>query len=400
MGNGAAALSAARAIRRVRPDDEVTIVSQEPLPAYSPVLLPHLLEGRVSQRDVFLCERIAYREWGVRALLGRRAVALDPAARRVVLEDGSVLSYDRLLIATGSQVVRPPVPGAAQEGVHALRTLQDARALALGLQGAARVALVGGGLVSVCLAAALRRIGKQVAMVVRSRLLRGVVDEGAGAILEGRLRAMGVELRPGRRLVAISREGRRLVLELEGEALAADLVVLATGVRPNADLARGGGLCVRQGIVVDARARADREDVYAAGDVAESPDALGEGHLVNATWSNAVQQGWAAGMNMAGLPVEHRSLRANVSQALGLPFASAGALSGPEERVSRGEGWYRKLVWREGRLVGAVLVGGVEDFGALCALMRRGGRAELDGRRAALCPLTRSGPGVSPRPEG
>ncbi|MEK7848943.1 MAG: FAD-dependent oxidoreductase, partial [Chloroflexota bacterium] len=241
VGNGGAAISALRAIRSVSRSCRIALISGEDCPAYSPVLTTYYLAGSIPYRGMFLCRRDFYRRHGVRAILGDPAVAVEPEGQRVLLASGQAVPYDEVLIATGSSVAVPPIPGV--EGCLTLWTAQEARQLREQARKADRVAVVGAGLIGIQIVDALLRWGKKVALVeMQDRLLPRVMDGQSAAILKERLQAAGVDIHLSQQVREVRGQGGNKELMLSsGAVVAVGVVVFATGVRPNAGLLAGCG---------------------------------------------------------------------------------------------------------------------------------------------------------------
>ena len=377
VGNSAASLAALESIRRLDGNCPVTLVSDEPIPAYSRVMLPYFLSGE--RRDLSLRSPDYYQRMGAQTFLGRRAVRIEPGA--VVLDDDTILPFERLLVATGSHAAIPDIEGVDTPGVFPLKNMADALRIREHLNGGRQVVILGGGLICLLVVRAFRRLGFTVSILVSSdRLLSRMLDAEGSALVEQRLAEAGVRIlthTDAARIVA--RNGRvRSVITAAGDELPADIVMLAKGIRSNVELARAGGLATGRGILVDAYMRTSREGVFAAGDCAEAPDMLVRGKkTISATWFEAVAQGETAGANMLDLARPSMgSLKMNVMDTLGIAVAAIGLTEAPdaEARVltrSR-DGVYRKLVISRDRLVGAVLVGDVSEAGPIAMLIRRG----------------------------
>jgi len=241
--------------------------------------------------------------------------------------------------------------------------------------------ILGGGLICLLTVHALLKLRVSVTIAVSSdRLLTRMLDQEAAAILQRRLTDAGVRIltRTDAARIVGSNGRVRSVLTAAGEALPADLVILAKGIRPDIELARAGGLATGRGVLVDEYMRTSRPDVFAAGDCAEAPDMLLRGKTtIPGTWFEAVAQGEIAGVNM--INVSQRSpgaFKMNVMEILGIAVSSMGMIDPPESdgRVVVGarDGNYRKLVLARDRIVGAVLVGDVSEAGPIAAMIRRG----------------------------
>jgi NAD(P)H-nitrite reductase large subunit len=377
-GNGGAALNAMRAVRSVSRSHRITLISGEDCPAYSPVLTTHYLGGTIPYRKMFICNRNFYQRHGVKTMLGERVVAVEPESRRVVLVGGQAVPYDELLVATGSSVAVPPISGAGE--CLTLWSAADARRIKGVSQAAGTVAVVGAGLIGLQIVDALwRRKKKMIVIEMEDRVLPRVMDAEGAAILQELLEGAGVQLRLGQQVLEVAqRGGRKGLLLSSGETVEADVVVFATGVRPNTGLLEESGVALSPGVTVDEGGRTNIEHIYAAGDVAQGTNPITGRIQVNATWTNAVEGGWVAGLNMAGSSgfLRWRAVRVNILSPLGLPVASLGEVepreAGYDEVVRRNGSTYRKLVFHRHHLVGAVLVGEVEAVGILRHFMGRG----------------------------
>ena len=417
VGNSAAGLSALEAIRSVDRNCGITLVSDEDLPAYSRVMTPYLVSGE--RKDIFIRDRTYYERMGVRCELGRRAVRIEEG--KLLLDDGRTLPFDRILVATGSHAAVPGNLSLDSGGVFALKNLVDAEGIRARAAGSSRALIIGGGLICLLVVRALMKRGLDLTIAVTSgRILSRMLDEEGSRIVADRLERRGVKIRTGVDIVSIrgpgdvSAKGGSIeegpggagiltAVSGEGEEFPAELMIVAKGIRSNIELARDSGVETSRGILVDPYMRTNREDVYAAGDAAESKDLLVRGkRTICATWFEAVYQGELAGYNMAGIKRPTRgSLKMNVMETADVPVASIGIYDGPEvervvvHRASGGSGAgpdqeYRRIAVRKDRVIGAVLVGDVTDAGVLSQMIRRGlklselGRVDL--RRKIVYP--------------
>ncbi|MDQ7850576.1 MAG: FAD-dependent oxidoreductase [Armatimonadota bacterium] len=380
IGNGAAGNAAAQAIRRRDPSSEITIVSDELHAAYYRPLLPYLLhdapEAQHLHRDPLHLPR------DVMVHLGARVRAVVPAEARVILDDGRTLAYDRLLIATGASPALPPIDGVPGPGSFVLRTLDDATVLKAAVRAigpSSPAVIVGGGRIGTKVALGLRHLGLSVTIVeMLPWIVPQQLDAPAAEIVQAALQAQGIEMIFGRTVRALCRQEGRLrgVVLDDGTELAAGLVVIATGVRANADIARTAGLATRHGILVNRFLQTSYPQIYAAGDVVETADVVTGEPVVSGTWTNAVFMGQVAGENMAGGSREYPGAWGllNAVELAGIPVISAGLIHPPQEgydvHAHRRDRVYRKLVFRGGTLVGFILVGEVEGAGVYTALIR------------------------------
>ncbi len=370
LGNGFAGTSALETILERTERVHVTLISAEDLGFYSPASLFAYLEGRVGRPNLFLRDKNAYLEAGVQAIFGKKAVRLDSAQKTVHLEDGTQVPYDRLLIATGAGTAPLGVPGEGHRGVFKLDTLADAEAILA--HGGRRVVIAGAGRIGVELASVLREGGAQVTLVeVAPTILPGVFDpEMIGLILD-RLRDHGVQIYLEERIQEIVGDPVESV-RTEQRTIPCDTVVVAVGRRPNVGFVDGAvRLGETGGIWVDEHLRAC-EDVYAAGDCAETADFLGR-RALNAVIPKAVETGRLAALNMLGHPIPYQgSINANVLIVFGRAFFSIGLMEGEKVRRAVGDRLHLFYVLPEGRLVGAQFAGEVPEVAQALSAMRRG----------------------------
>lgn len=377
VGSSIAARSALGALSgRLNPRDRVVVITRDARPFYSRVLLPDFIAGCVPLEGLDIGgrrEELA----GIRIVHGT-AVGLDAGGRRVLMERGDPLRFDRLLIATGATPAGADLPGAELPHIHTLRNLEDALAVRQAAResaaAAGRCLVLGGGLVSLKAAWALRRLGREVSLLVSSRrLLSRVADEPAARLLAETFRANGVEVRLGVRVGRFT-GGRRGVsgVELEdGSRVAGELVVVGKGVRPDLGAVAGGGLATDRGILVDRRMETSIEGIFAAGDVAQAPGVLsGEPELFT-LWPDASIQGRVAGCGLLGGRARYPGgLSANSVVFFGRPLICIGRVREEDlegcavfSRLDPQASVYRKAVVRDRKLVGMVMFGDVRFAG-------------------------------------
>ncbi len=368
VGGGTAGWNAILAIREQdRGESEIVLVSAER--PYSRMVLPYYLGRSIAESHVFTAPPARLAQLKVQTRLGRRATGLDPTARTLTLDDGAVVAYDDLLVATGSSALRAAVPGAEGPDVHSFWTLEQARGVLSGIREGSRVVLVGAGFISfTILNAILSHKARLTILEVAPHILPRMVDATGAGLVAAWLCRHGVEVRAGVNLSAIEDAGGRQRLQFDnGEAVLADLVIMATGIRPNLGWLEGSGVRVRRGILVDDHLRSSIPTVYAAGDVAEGRDLVSGDSAVHAIEPTAMEHGRIAGANMAGRDLAYRgSLLMNIVEVCHLDIASFGAWDDPSAEVTAalrpGQFAYRKLLWRGDRLVGAIILGRADDI--------------------------------------
>ncbi|WP_127354928.1 NAD(P)/FAD-dependent oxidoreductase [Actinacidiphila soli] len=379
---------------------EVTVVGEEPYAPYNRVLLAEVLAGRY-QADVIRLPDAA--RGAVRR--GVRAVRVDRAERVVVCDDGTVVPYDRLVLATGSNAVLPPLRGLFAEGrgelpggVHAFRTMEDCLALSGAVRAGARAVVVGGGLLGVSAARALAARGAQVVLAQQGEhLMERHLDQAAGQLLRAHLASLGVEVHTECRVRGLHHAtgaGRpvRSVELADGYRLDAELVVLACGVRPRVGLAQSAGLDVAKGIVVDDELRTSDPYVHAIGDCSQHDG------VVYGLAGAATEQADALARVLTRNGRNYRGTRAltrltlNGPQAMDIAaFGETTAMPGDDvlRLADATRGTYRKVVTRGDRLVGGILLGELATVGELARAWE--GDEPLPDRASPLHLLTDNG---------
>lgn len=396
IGNSAASLAAVDGIRKHDPAGEVTIINREEGPAYSRVALPYYVAGEMTLPDLLIRERPDYAENGVVLTEKENAVAVDAAGKQVELESGRKVVYDKLLIATGSETIVPPIQGLAEVPHHYLWTLEDAVGMKQAAEKASTAVVIGGGFIGMLAAEALRKLKIKLTIVeVAPILLPQLLDDGAGALFLQAVRDDGVTVKTDSMVSRVAPADGGISVSLkDGESFRVDMAVVATGVKPNVQCLRNGAVDVNTGVLVDEYLQSSQPDIYAAGDVAETPDFLSDDRSIYAIWPTAVEQGRVAGANMAGAgQVYPGSLGMNVVELFKATLAQLGRFrEAPDDEVkllSPGDnGLYRKVViGPDGRLVGAVYLGdenGVAEMGVIHSAIRR--REEWKGFQAGRQP--------------
>ncbi|KYH32742.1 NAD(P)/FAD-dependent oxidoreductase [Neomoorella mulderi] len=380
IGNSAAGVAAARAVRRADPAGEITIAGDEPYPYYARVLTSYYLGGLVPRERLWLAGEEWYSEQRIQLITGRRATAIDIQRRLVTLDDGAELYYDRLLVATGAAPQQIDVPGSNLPGVFTLRTLDDAAAIRKFARPGGQAVVAGGGLVGLKAAEGLHARGLKVRLIVSSgRLLSQALDDTGAELVRRAMAAAGFTIHLREDVIAL--EGHEKVTGVvlrSGAAVPADVVVVGKGVRPNVDFLQGSGIEVDRGVLVDDYLATSIPGIYAAGDVAQAYDRAWQNRRLNAIWGNAVEQGRLAGLNMAGHQTAYRGgIGQNSLVVSGLGVISGGIVNPPGEgyevvtSLDEKRSCYRKAVLRGRRLVGMVAVGPPLGAGGFQSLIGR-----------------------------
>ena len=367
IGAGTAGLNC---IRTIREEDggasEVTLVAAER--PYSRMVLPYYLDRSIAESHVFTATAATLAAWKVTTHIGKRAASLNPQANTLTLDDGSTLEYDDCLIATGSRAVKAPVPGADLPGVHSFWTLDQAREVIAGIGPGSHVVMVGAGFIAFTILNSILSLGAKLTIVeIAPRILPRMVDETGAAAVEAWLKKHGVGILTGASLTRIEEaRGKKRLKFRKGSDLLADLVIMATGIKPNLEWLQGSGIRINHGILVDDRLRSSAPNVYAAGDVAEGKDGVTGAPVVHAIEPTAMEHGRVVGANMAGRDAAYRgSLNMNIVEVCKLDVASFGAWDDPKSEafaaLREDRSAYRKLCWTGDRLTGAIIIGQASD---------------------------------------
>ncbi len=385
IGNGPAGVVAAETLRKIDPQAGITLIGDEPEPPYSRMALPYLMMGNIPEAGTYLRKGERHFAGLGITLLQDRVQGLDTAKRTVICASGQHLVYDRLLIATGSHPVTPPIPGLDLPGVHTCWTMADARSIIDRAAPGARVVQVGAGFIGCIIMEALVSRGVQLTVVeMGDRMVPRMMTPVAGTMIRQWCEGRGVRVHVNTRVASIVRgqDGEALRVQLDsGDELPADLLIVSAGVLPNVKFLEGSAVTCASGILVDAGMQTNVEGVYAAGDVAEAIDFSTGNRSLNAVQPNAVEQARIAALNMAGRPVASRgSLALNVLDTLGLISSSFGKWWGDPagetvELVDTEAYRYLSLQFQDDVLVGATAIGLTEHIGVLRGLIE--GRVKL-----------------------
>lgn len=313
IGGGLAGAKAVEALRNNDFDGHITLLAdEEHLPYERPPLSKEYLAGKKSLTDFTVRNSDWYCDNNVDLRLGTRVSSVDAAGHTVALHDETVVAYDKLLLATGSAARRPPIPGSDADGVHYLRTYEDAAALNSVLTGGSSLAVIGAGWIGLEVAASARQRGVQVTVVEAAKQpLVAALGEKVGEVFANLHRDHGVDLRLEAQVEEITTEGGQASgLKLrDASTVAADAVLVAVGAKPNVDLADQAGLSMGDGgVLVDASLRTSDPDIYAVGDIAAAEHPLFGTRIRTEHWANALKQPAVAVAGMLGRPGEYDEL--------------------------------------------------------------------------------------------
>lgn len=390
LGNGPAGVIAAEIIRKRAPDDQIVMIGSEDVPPYSRMAIPYLLMGNIEESGTYLRKDPEhFQKLKIEQIHGK-ARSVDPKAKKLDLEDGQSIAFDKLLIATGSIPVQPPIPGIVLPGVHSCWTMEDARAIAKLAKPGSRVLQMGAGFIGCIILEALASRGVDLTVVeMGDRMVPRMMTTVAGGMIKKWVEEKGVQVHTNTKVEAIATTNSGLMVKLSnGKSLEVDLVISATGVRPNVAYLKSSGIQIQTGILVNEMMQTSHQDIYAAGDVAEGIDFSTGERIVNAIQPNAAEQARIAAIAMTGGDCESLgALQINVLDTLGLISSSFGLWSGAKggdhvELVDLQQYKYLRLEFLGDVLIGATCVGTTDHIGVLRGLIQ--GKIPLGGWKEAL----------------
>jgi len=380
VGSSHAALEAATAIRLIDADGGLTMLTRDTHLPYSPTILPYVVSGRSQPDNVVLRGPAYFRETAIEFMPGATVVSLDPAQSNLRLISGETWQYDRLLIATGAAPMLPPVRGLTNVPFHVLRSMNDAIDLRQAIGQARSAIVLGAGLIGMHAAENMAKAKIAVTVVeLQPHALSGYFEPRASAIIERTFARNGIRMLMGQTLSSVERQGDGyLAMLADGKTIAADLLLVCTGVKPNVGFLQGSGIEIDAGILVDDRMRTNLPNIWAAGDVAQAPGFWGN-KVVNGILPNAVEQGRIAGFGMAddgGVKAFPGAVPLNTYSFFGqqaISVGRGGADSGLEIEESGDEAGdvYRRIVLKDGQLVGIATINDFIDAGIMWQLILR-----------------------------
>jgi NAD(P)H-nitrite reductase large subunit len=378
IGAGPAGVVAAETLRKFDPDADIAIIGDEPEPPYSRMAIPYFLSDNIDEAGSYLREPNKHFKAQNIEVVQQRVDKLDAAKKQITLADGSTRAYDKLLIATGSHPVSPPIPGLDLPQVHSCWTLEDARNIIKLAQSGSNVVLIGAGFIGCIILEALVKRGVNLTVVeTGNRMVPRMLDDKAGGLLETWCKSQGIDVHTSCSVESVSEAGDSQVEVAlsDGGKLSAALVITATGVKANTDLLEGSSIDTDFGVLVNKRMQSSDADVYAAGDVAQGVDFSTGNQEVQAIQPTATDHGRIAALNMAGRGDEHQgTLNMNILDTVGLVSCSFGLWMGVDggdqsELYTPEEYQYINLQFDGNYLVGASSVGKTQHIGVLRGLI-------------------------------
>lgn len=385
VGGSASAISAVEAIRSIDKDSSIDLFSDEATPLFSRVLLPYYIAEELSKPLLSFRSADFFEKNRVTPHLGVKVRSILADSKMIQTEDGKSYPYDKLLLATGGNPIIPPIRGIELQGIFPLKTMADAEKIYHFK--AKRAVVIGAGSVGVESSISLKRRGMEVTLLEQlGQVLPTVFDEEAASVVQKRIEELGITTILGEKALQFEGNGQVKKVITESRGIECDMVIVAVGIRPAIELAQEAGIEIGStgGIKVNPEMMTSIADIYASGDVAETYDITRDSPWVNAIWPCAVEQGRIAGLNMAGKKVLYDgSFRRNsIGNFIGIPAISMGLIRAEtcstceggeafQEIKKRTKETYKKLILKNGRLVGVILVGPTQKAGLYQILLKK-----------------------------
>jgi len=392
LGAGPAGVIAAETIRKHAPQDSITLVGDEKEPPYSRMAIPYLLIGNVAESGTYLRKSLTHFDDLAVRMVHAQAVSVDAAAKTILLDNGDTLTFDRLLIATGSRPATAPIPGMDLPGIHPCWTMDDARAIMKLATPGARVLQMGAGFIGCIIMEALAARGVQLSVVeMGDRMVPRMMGPTAGNMIKHWCETKGVQVFTGTKVEAIEKGTGDAALTVKlsnGKTMEVDLVISATGVKPAIAFLEGSGITCLQGVLTDEHLQTSVPGIYAAGDCAEAFDKVSNKTIISAIQPNAAEQARVAALNMVGRVTSLKGVtQINVLDTLGMISTSFGAwegLPGGEhvELTDEAAGRHLSLQFKDDVLVGCNSVGWTSHVGVMRGLVE--GQIRLGAWKDAL----------------
>jgi NAD(P)H-nitrite reductase large subunit len=379
IGAGPAGIVAAETLRENDPDGEITVINAEKEPPYSRMAIPYFLEENITEEGSYLRDHESHFEKHKIGILQDSVSDLDASAQKISLASGNTLNFDKLLIATGSNALTPPIPGIDLDCVSSCWTLEDARNIVGLAAKGSNVVLIGAGFIGCIILQSLVKRGVNLTVVeTGDRMVPRMLNDKAGGLLKQWCLDKGINVQTSCSVESINQGGNGAKVKLSnGLELPADLVITATGVKPNTEFMADSGIKIKQGVIVNEFLQTSNENIYAAGDVAQGLDFSTGLFTVQAIQPTATDHGRIAALNMCGKTTSfHGSVNMNILDTLGLISCSFGLWMGVEgESADSSEIYnadnfnYINLQFDDDILVGASCIGFTQHIGAIRGLI-------------------------------
>lgn len=369
IGNSSAAIGCIEGIRKIDQVNKIIVISDEPHHTYGRPLISYWLAGKVSDEKINYRPTDFYEKNNCELMLGDTVTSINPTSHNLLLASGKKVTFDKLLIATGSRPFVPPMTGLENvKNQFNFMTYDDAKAINSALTPQIKVLIIGAGLIGLKAAEGIYETTKDITVVdLADKILPSILDAKGSSIVQSHLESKGVRFILNDSVAEFSTSSATLK---SGIQLNFDILIVAVGVRPNLELAKEAGLEVNRGIIVSNTCKTSNANIYAAGDCTESLDITTGTHKILALLPNAYMQGEVAGMTMAGgEKTFEKAIPMNAIGFFGLHMITAGSYEG-EEFITESEDRYKKLIFKDGFLKGFILIGDVTRAGIYTSIIK------------------------------
>lgn len=369
IGNSAAAIGCVSGIRTIDKESQITLISDEPHFTYSRPLISYWLKGKVDDEKMYYRNSDFYEKNNCNAILGKKVITIDSAAKLVVLEDDSFVKYDKLLVATGSSPFVPPVEGLnTASNTFTFMKWDSVKGVKAAVKNDSKVVIMGAGLIGLKAAEGLHEICEDITVVdMADRILPSILDKKGADFVQRHIEKHNIKFILNDAAQSVTNNSVSLK---SGQSLDYDVLIIAVGVRPNTELVKNAGGNVNRGIVTDNKLETSLKNIYAAGDCTESFDICTEQSKILALLPNAYMQGEIAGINMAGGDKEFdTAMPMNAIGFFGLHMITAGSMEG-ECAEAIDENNYKKMFFADNLLKGYILIGEISRAGIYTSLIR------------------------------
>ncbi|MFX1304025.1 MAG: NAD(P)/FAD-dependent oxidoreductase [Promethearchaeota archaeon] len=372
IGTGGAGISAAEAIRKYDQKSEIIMISKEDVPAYSACLLCHYILEEKERDKIFWKGKDFFNLMNINPILGKEVKNIQPESKKILVDSESI-DYDKLLIAGGGHVDMPAIKGIDKEGIFTFKTLNDTDAIYnwLNTQKPKKAVVLGGGFVGLDAAEGLKKKNIDVTIVeILDRVLPRMLDKEMSDITKKILEKNDINLFLENNISKIIGKKRVNSVKLaDGTVLDADLVIIATGIKPNLDFLRDSGIKTNSGIIINEYLETNIPNIYAAGDITESINISTGNRESILLWSNALTQGTIAGYNMVGRKTKYEgSAIQTLIKIFGTPIISDGVYEGEELKFFK-DNIYKKMYLKDSTIVGYMLINTLQNAGVYHSLL-------------------------------
>lgn len=380
IGNGGAGVSALESIRNIDNVSDITIISREQYPTYSPCSLPNLISGEINKVNIFRFEKNFYKHLNAKFVKNTEVYKIIPLDKRIIFRNGKYVEFDKLLIAAGAKPITPKrLKQLNLQGVHIMGTLDSSlRILSHINQGVNRAVVLGGGFMGVETATMLKKQGIKTSIIeLLPNILSKMLDSDMSQIVAKKLEEHDITLYLNNTIKKINGDKKVESVSLRKNKINCDMLVVAIGVTPNIHIVQNSGIKTNHGIIVNSEMQTNMNNIYAAGDIAEVHEHIEGRTGIFAIWPNAIEQGRIAGLNMADKKTTYSGADVvNVLDIFNTPIVAMGFTSQVIKKckvISRfTPDTYKRILIKNNRIIGLQFIGTIRNTGVFYSLMKKG----------------------------